>query len=1635
MSCCCKRSFICPLRPQSDSEGIAPLDSWDSLEDADVLVDPESRDNIAPDIDEEVDLDSGVAVQIPRGLPSPPQPSKEEKARHDLTHINYRSWCPHCVFGRRNNTPHNTSQSSRRNIPLFCADYCFLRDIDDPDNVPCLVGRLYPSKAIFASICDKKGADDPVVKRLANFIKESGLSKMVYKTDQESALRSTIEEALRRTGRSGVFESFEAVPELSAVGESASNGKAERAVQTFEDHLRTLKSALDSRLKQKVPVDHPLMAWLVEHTANVINRYAVTTDGTTPYQALHGKRSTLKVVEFAEQVFFYVPKKLRAKLSRRWQLGTYLGLVNSSNEHMVATRLGNVVKSRSVVRVVEASRWNSDAALATLGTPTLLNPLDPEDDAGYAAVDESEQPHLELDAGIHDGEPMAEPNAGRSISFAPGKIMARDLERYGYTDECPRCTDIQRGNLRSFRNHTDQCKMRIYFAWKEHDDPKYLKVKHLLEPSADEPTAADDLDVVALELGPDVVPNAAPQFPSPSTPVGPPPPSPPPIVADDGIDGPEHPGLAPEDENDVADIFMDSPDDAADNMVDYLVLSGADPNEARDRVNVMLGKPSTTFIEMYGRGSINLEANNSRRQLGLRGIGALDLRTTKPDGTPWDFTKRSDRRTARDLISAEDPDWIIGSPPCTAFSQWNIGINHRKMPKEKVDAAIAEGRIHLSFMASLYRRQIINGKHFLHEHPAGAASWKEPSIAALMKLPSVCSVVAHQCMFGLLTPSGDGTALAMKPTRFMSNSPQMIQCLSRTCDRSHTHQPLTGGRCAAAAFYPLPLVRAILEGMRSTTEHLKRTKDRDSDHRALVSAVMDAAGTIPTETDPETILGSSIKRSSGGVLPIGYAPEQFRPRYVDEYTGQVLNPELARSAIIEELDYFNSRVWEISTKEEMEAVPGYIYVRSRWVCCNKGDDLMPDVRCRLVACEINKGGDRPDHFFASTPPLEAKKLLFARFAQERMRSGHHLQLSFVDVRKAYFNGIPRRPVFMQFPKELGLPNNLVAKLVRCAYGTRDAGAIWEDAYRGALESLGFVSGISSPCVFYHPSREIHTVVHGDDFTSMGVKSELDWLETEFAKHFELKIRGRLGEDCSGPQEIRILNRIVTLGADGLTYEADPRHVDLLSSSLGLTSANSVATPGVKDPNPDYDSQKENEPENLPLESTGQHGTRIVAGITSDMVTGTSKTVTFSDDVSFSNVTAYSTVYGIHPRFIAATSDGWKTVSSHADPFTCKSGAVMQQRHAKLYEPVSRRLAASHRQSILKRYISSLRANLRMVDCDSNLTFHDALLNSCLFCVPSDGSSDPLLVRPSADVGAYADSEPTDGTIEPLPLDPKFRDIVCATRTPPSSKKSKIKRAGAKTVKAMEKLSTAYVLSSDDATTYRALSARGNFLAQDRPDIGYGTKELCREFSVPNRNSQQRLKRVGRYLAGKPRLVYKYLWGSGVSAEDCIDVFVDTDFAGCKESRRSTSGGVIMLDGRCVKHWSKTQSTIALSSGEAELHGIAAGISHGLGLQSLARDLGITLGIRVHTDATAALGICRRRGLGKIRHLDTTDLWCQEKVRAGAVTLHKVPGVDNPADIMTKYVERATLEKMLGILNLIPLDGRAACAPAAATSPN
>ena len=160
----------------------------------------------------------------------------------------------------------------------------------------------------------------------------------------------------------------------------------------------------------------------------------------------------------------------------------------------------------------------------------------------------------------------------------------------------------------------------------------------------------------------------------------------------------------------------------------------------------------------------------------------------------------------------------------------------------------------------------------------------------------------------------------------------------------------------------------------------------------------------------------------------------------------------------------------------------------------------------------------------------------------------------------------------------------------------------------------------------------------------------------------------------------------------------------------------------------------------------------------------------------------------------------------------------------------------------------------------------------------------------------------------------------------------------------------------------------------------------------------------------------------------LKVYVDTDFAGCHTTRRSTSGGLAMHGGHCMKHWSTTQTTVALSSGEAELGGICRGAAIALGLQSLAKDLGIHLKLDILTDATAAIGICRRRGLGKVRHLHTADLWVQDRLRKGDFALTKVLGSDNPADLLTKHVPRDVMRKHMTFIGLSSEIGRAESAP-------
>ena len=89
-----------------------------------------------------------------------------------------------------------------------------------------------------------------------------------------------------------------------------------------------------------------------------------------------------------------------------------------------------------------------------------------------------------------------------------------------------------------------------------------------------------------------------------------------------------------------------------------------------------------------------------------------------------------------------------------------------------------------------------------------------------------------------------------------------------------------------------------------------------------------------------------------------------------------------------------------------------------------------------------------------------------------------------------------------------------------------------------------------------------------------------------------------------------------------------------------------------------------------------------------------------------------------------------------------------------------------------------------------------------------------------------------------------------------------------------------------------------------------------------------LKRIGRFVSGHPRVIIKMKFQDS----EFVDVFVDSDWAGCTKTRKSTSGGCAMIAGHLIKSWSSTQATLSLSSGEAEHYALVRGVGTGLGLQ-------------------------------------------------------------------------------------------------------
>ena len=219
------------------------------------------------------------------------------------------------------------------------------------------------------------------------------------------------------------------------------------------------------------------------------------------------------------------------------------------------------------------------------------------------------------------------------------------------------------------------------------------------------------------------------------------------------------------------------------------------------------------------------------------------------------------------------------------------------------------------------------------------------------------------------------------------------------------------------------------------------------------------------------------------------------------------------------------------------------------------------------------------------------------------------------------------------------------------------------------------------------------------------------------------------------------------------------------------------------------------------------------------------------------------------------------------------------------------------------------------------------------------------------------------------------------------------------------------LSEHEIRAHRGNVARVVYLAHDRMDLSVSACLLATSMANPRGSDQARLKRVGRYLKGRPLYCQLYRWQSETTQ---ITLQTDSDWVTCQNTRRSKSGGVIFVGVHPVSHWCRLQTQVALSSGEAELYSSVHGVKELAGFINVLRErFGEDwCSIKHEVDATTCRGIMLRRGAGGIKHLQVKDLWVQEAVRQYNINVVKIPREQNVADALASPRTSKDLEVKL-----------------------
>ena len=232
----------------------------------------------------------------------------------------------------------------------------------------------------------------------------------------------------------------------------------ERAVQSMEQYLRTLKSALDERMGGRIDVKHPILTWLCEYAGYAMNRLEVSADGKTAYERNKGKKADVLGIEFGEKVLWkYATKGLKLqKVNARWGYGLFIGVRARSNELIIVDQESKGINYvRTVRRVPEVQRWSAANLEWVSAVPWNKGQEDDKADGEAPEFDVKQGPGRRL--APEEVEEVAATVTPQLVHRA--HLRKADFEKYGFTDQCGGCSAILRGL--HIQPHTTQCRERM----------------------------------------------------------------------------------------------------------------------------------------------------------------------------------------------------------------------------------------------------------------------------------------------------------------------------------------------------------------------------------------------------------------------------------------------------------------------------------------------------------------------------------------------------------------------------------------------------------------------------------------------------------------------------------------------------------------------------------------------------------------------------------------------------------------------------------------------------------------------------------------------------------------------------------------------------------------------------------------------------------------------------------------------------------------------------------------------------------------------------------------------------------------------------------------------------------------------